>query len=67
MKRLAVVALIAVVGACTQPEPNPFEEALGPPPPQTKTSVSVSAGSNGVNVGGAISQTRGNVTVGIGF
>ncbi|SIS52784.1 hypothetical protein SAMN05421759_101223 [Roseivivax lentus] len=67
MSRAGAFVVALALAGCTQPEPNPFEEALGPPPPQTTTSVSVSAGSDGVRVGGAITQTRGNVTVGIGF
>ncbi|MHA6324515.1 hypothetical protein [Roseivivax sp. CAU 1753] len=68
MRRWALV--LPVLAAACGPEPeNAFERELGPPPgpTQTTTSVSISAGSGGVDVGGSISRTRGNLTYGIGF
>ena len=68
MKAAAAMALV-LLGACTPGPKHPFEDALGPPPVETAThkTVYVTAGSDGVDVGGSISKTRGNVTYGIGF
>lgn len=67
--RFALPLLVVVFAGCDREPANPFEDALGPPPVETTThtAVGVSVGSDGVDVGAAISQTRGNLTIGVGF
>ncbi|SFQ03018.1 hypothetical protein SAMN05421853_101356 [Roseivivax halotolerans] len=68
MRALWALPFLALAACASEPE-NPFERELGPPPQETVTNrnVFVEVGTNGVDVGGSISRTRGNLTYGIGF
>ena len=69
MRRIALLAALALAACAPEPE-NPFERELGPPPgeePVYRKHVNVTVGSHGAHVGGGVSRTKGNFTIGVGF
>ena len=72
MRAVALLALFALAACAKEPE-NPFERELGPPQVQTEEQavyhkhVGIRLGPHGARVGGGITRTKGNFSIGIGF